>query len=372
MAIRSSVSVFFSAVAALRCNRDFYGGRPTQLHVISAIYGSILYYSAVTPSSTRPAVYSLPLSFPHTLASISPRPVSSIPVPDNEEACLTALQRLNILDTEPEATFDRITTLARDLFDVSSAAVSLVGRERQWFKSMCGWTLQETSRKEPFCTYTILDDEVFVVENVAADERFDTADISSESPIQFYAGAPLCLDGDLRVGAPCLIDEEPRSFPPEQQRQLRTLADVVTELLDARRLTHQIGYLHSALEEAQGAVVITEGTPLDAPGPRIVWVNKALSRMTGYDRDEIGGESGATSSWCASRTWTGRRRSRLLATDCTRRSAPRSRWTATAYRCRSASAGPSRCPRTTRPTRPCTWPTWPCTKRRTTTPRRRW
>lgn len=39
------------------------------------------------------------------------------------------------------------------------------------------------------------------------------------------------------------------------------------------------------------SVVITQAAPLDRPGPRIVWVNQAFSRMTGYTADEAIGQT---------------------------------------------------------------------------------
>ncbi len=221
----------------------------------------------------------------------SDRPLVNIPIPDNEDERLAALHRLNLLDTEPEALFDQITTLAQQIFGVSTAAVSLVDDDRQWFKSMCGWDLEQTPREISFCTYTILDESLLVVEDAAEDERFAYNPNVSLDKVRFYAGAPLAVEGGLHVGSLCLIDEEPRSFSDAEREKLSTLADVVVDLLETRRMKHQIGYLHSALEEAQDAVIITEGAPLDPPGPRIVWTNKAFSRMTGYEREEVIGQS---------------------------------------------------------------------------------
>jgi len=216
----------------------------------------------------------------------------SIPLPSNEQERLAALGKLRILGTEPETAFDRITELAQQLFDVSTAAVMLVGRDRQWVKSVCGWNVSETDREISFCTHAILNDEVMVVEDATKDERFcNNPLVTGEPGIRFYAGAPLVLEKGVRVGTLCLTDDQPGVLTEEEQETLSTLSDVVTNLLAARRQTYQIGYLTSALEEARDAVVITEAGPLDSPGPRIVWANKAFSRMSGYGRQEIVGES---------------------------------------------------------------------------------
>jgi diguanylate cyclase (GGDEF)-like protein/PAS domain S-box-containing protein len=216
----------------------------------------------------------------------------SIPVPTNEEERLTALHQLGILDTKPEAAFDRITEHAQTVFDVSAAAVTLIDQDRQWFKSACGWDVEETSRESSFCTYAILDDGVMVVEDAIEDDRFHSNPlVVGEDGLRFYAGAPLVIEDEIRVGSLCLLDEQSRSFDAEEQKMLATLADVVVDLLKAHKQTYEIGYLSSALEQARDAVVITEANPIDPPGPRIVWANKAFSRMTGYDVEEVLGET---------------------------------------------------------------------------------
>ncbi len=213
------------------------------------------------------------------------------PVPPNENERLAALNQLGILDTEPDASFDRITALAQDIFDVSSAAVSLVDRDRRWFKSTCGWDIEETNRETSFCTYAILNDGVTVVEDATEDRRFENSALVIDDHLQFYAGAPLIVGDDLRLGTLCLIDDRPRSFSPQEQERLSTLADIVVDLLETRRMTRRMNYLTSALEEAQDAVLITEAAPLDPPGPRIVWSNEAFTRMSGYEPEDLVGKT---------------------------------------------------------------------------------
>ena len=68
------------------------------------------------------------------------------PMPENESERLETLRSLHILDTPPEERFDRLTRLARRLFGVPIAAVTLVDSQRQWFKSHPGVDASETSR----------------------------------------------------------------------------------------------------------------------------------------------------------------------------------------------------------------------------------
>jgi PAS domain S-box-containing protein len=99
------------------------------------------------------------------------------------------------------------------------------------------------------------------------------------------------VEDGQRVGALCLADDQPRSFDDRNRALLSLLANIAADTLETRRRAHQIDYLVSALEEVEESVVITEGRPIDPPGPRVVWTNDAFTRLTGYDRTEILGQS---------------------------------------------------------------------------------
>ena len=94
------------------------------------------------------------------------------PVPDNEDERLAALYRYRILDTDPESSFDKLTNLTADVFGVETALISLIDRERQWFKSKCGLKADETHRDVSFCAHAILATDVMVVPDALLDERF--------------------------------------------------------------------------------------------------------------------------------------------------------------------------------------------------------
>ncbi|ERB63465.1 hypothetical protein N779_20675 [Vibrio coralliilyticus OCN008] len=78
--------------------------------------------------------------------------------PDNEAQRIKDLHSLDILDTEPEERFDRVTRIAKHLFDVPIAVVSLVDNHRQWFKSCIGLPVRETARNVSFCGHVINDE----------------------------------------------------------------------------------------------------------------------------------------------------------------------------------------------------------------------
>jgi GAF domain-containing protein len=99
----------------------------------------------------------------------------------NENARLATLRSLNILDTAPEERFDRLTRLAKRLFGVPIAVVSLVDENRQWFKSCVGLDATETPRDVSFCAHAIAHDDILMIPDARADERFTTTRSSPTS-----------------------------------------------------------------------------------------------------------------------------------------------------------------------------------------------
>ena len=157
------------------------------------------------------------------------------PVADCESARLTALQGWEILDTPAEPEFDRITRLAAALFDVPISLISFVDESRQWFKSRLGLNVEGTSRDISFCSWTIPEDGLLVVEDALEDERYRANPLVTGDPhMRFYAGAPLTMPGGLNVGVLCLIDRVPRSLTPQQRNVLAELAATTSTLLEWR------------------------------------------------------------------------------------------------------------------------------------------
>jgi phosphoribosyl 1,2-cyclic phosphodiesterase/DNA-binding response OmpR family regulator len=159
------------------------------------------------------------------------------PLPPDEAARLRALHDAGVLDSSPEERFDRITRLARRVFDVPIALVSLVDAERQWFKSYQGIEIRETPRELSFCAHAIHDDRVFIVPDALADPRFaDNPAVTGEIRARFYAGRPIRMFG-RRVGTLCLVDRRPRELRDDDVRALNDLASLVEEELASGGVT---------------------------------------------------------------------------------------------------------------------------------------
>ncbi len=158
------------------------------------------------------------------------------PLPRNESARLEALRQYEILDTAPEEVFDDITRMAAYICQTPIAVISLIDRDRQWFKARLGLGPAETSRDCAFCAHAILEETPTVVPDALADLRFaDNPLVTSEPYIRLYAGAPLITPEGFRLGTLCVIDRVSRHLDPGQIAVLRMLANQVMAQLDLRR-----------------------------------------------------------------------------------------------------------------------------------------
>jgi diguanylate cyclase (GGDEF)-like protein len=177
-------------------------------------------------------------------------------IPHNESIRLAALKSLNVLDTPPEERFDRLTRMARRLFGVQTALVSIVDEDRQWFKSREGLDATETPRDISFCGHAILGDEIFLIRDARNDQRFADNPLVTGAPnIRFYAGCPLRATGGLKMGTLCILDSQPRDFTDDDALALRDLASMVEDELSAfhtsttdelTRISNRRGFLQLA------------------------------------------------------------------------------------------------------------------------------
>jgi len=156
---------------------------------------------------------------------------------DPEDLRLRALYRYDVLDTAPEESFDRITRLAKLALQAPMAMVSLVDRDRQWFKSRQGTETVETPRNISFCTHTIRKDDPLIVPNALEDPRFRDSPLVTGAPfVRAYVGVPLRTPDGHNVGALCVNDTRPREVTSEQVRVLQDLGRLVIDELELRLL----------------------------------------------------------------------------------------------------------------------------------------
>lgn len=165
--------------------------------------------------------------------------VKSMARPGTEEERLYDLYALNVLDTSAETRFDRLTALVADVFRFPVVLISLVDRDREWFKSAFGWDRRQVERDISFCSHAIdSDNGVFLVPDTRRDPRFVRNPLVTGDPgIRFYAGVVVHGPAGHPIGTLCVIDRVPRSFDERMLDQLRQFAELVQhELHHVREL----------------------------------------------------------------------------------------------------------------------------------------
>lgn len=137
---------------------------------------------------------------------------------------VAALNRLNLMDSQAEERFDRITRAAMETFGVPGAAVTLVDAQNLFVKSPQHVARRYMPREETFCSTAIAAPEIFVVPDATADGRFaQLPDVVGASGVRFYAGRPLNAEPGTRVGTLCLYDVRPRELTADELRRLDEL-----------------------------------------------------------------------------------------------------------------------------------------------------
>lgn len=128
--------------------------------------------------------------------------------------------------------------MAKRLFNVPIALVSLVDENRQWFKSSNGLAISETPREISFCGHAILGDDTFYINDTLEDERFiDNPLVTGAPNIRFYAGHPLTAANGEKIGTLCIIDQQPKKLTAEDFIALSDLAYTVEQELCAIQLS---------------------------------------------------------------------------------------------------------------------------------------
>ncbi|MFT6914518.1 MAG: diguanylate cyclase (GGDEF)-like protein [Motiliproteus sp.] len=167
---------------------------------------------------------------------------------DNEEQRLTELHSYRILDTPRDGMFDNICEIASYIFKTPIAIVSLVDRDRIWFKSTHGINIKQIDREPGLCASAIIKNEAYVIKDARIDPRTLTNSLVSEKfGLQFYAAAPLTTSNNLNLGTICVIDFKPREVTTEEINCLSQLAQIVINQMELRIANRKISKLHKEL-----------------------------------------------------------------------------------------------------------------------------
>lgn len=204
------------------------------------------------------------------------------------------------MDTPPEEDFDRLAGLASRLFNVPIVLVSLLARDRQFFKAQVGFDVCETSREVSFCAHAIVQDDILIIPDAAKDPRFSSNPLVLGPPfIRFYAGKPLATGTGEKIGTVCLIDTKPRNtFTVEDRKNLTDLAALVMDRMEMRRLDYVKSISQARFENI--AATSPDAIICSNSEGEITFWNSSAERLFGYSAKEIvdhAGEMIVPDSW---------------------------------------------------------------------------
>ncbi|WP_258040847.1 GAF domain-containing protein [Pseudanabaena sp. BC1403] len=221
-------------------------------------------------------------------------------MPLNEGDRQAALERYNILDTLPEQEYDDLTQLAASICGTPIALISLIDRDRQWFKSRVGIDALETPRDISFCGHAVANDAFLNVPDAIQDPRFaDNPLVVNEPNIRFYAGVPLKTSDNFNLGTLCVIDRQPHDLTPQQIQQLEALGRLVISQLELRRNNEASKLLVSVLESSHKVSMLQQAI-LDSVNFAVIATdlqgsiqsfNSGAESLLGYKAAEITGKS---------------------------------------------------------------------------------
>lgn len=216
------------------------------------------------------------------------------PLPIDEVERLQDLVSYQILDTAQEKDYDDIVQLAADICNCPVSSITFVDAARQWFKASINMEEKETTRDISFCSHAILQKDVFVVEDASCDPRFhDYPNVTGGIAIRFYAGAPIVSKKGRSLGTLCVVDTKAKKLEASQAHALRTMASMVSRLLelriDAKKLVnHSSELIRSALsyQELFDLSSIAQWI-YDRDSKRFLRANKAACNLYGYTEEEF-------------------------------------------------------------------------------------
>jgi len=171
----------------------------------------------------------------------------------DEDARLAVLDSFGILDTPPERSFDDVVRMVGQLLDAPIAAVNLIARDRQWFKSEIGLGTREMPLENSICRHALLQQEQMVVPDTQDDPRFSCNPlVTAEGGLRFYAGAVLRTRDGVPLGTLCVLDKKPRpeGLTEQQQFMLTTMAHQVMSQIELRQALAEQESLNEALRRA--------------------------------------------------------------------------------------------------------------------------
>jgi len=239
-----------------------------------------------------------PSALPHT------RPIES----DEDQRRIATLERLRLLDPEPEPFFEDLLELLQHVCEAPIAVISLTDRDRQWFKVRRGVDATEVPRKDSFCAHVVATGKPLALHDAAADPHFRNNDlVTGPMQIRAYAGAPIVTADNVVIGTMCMLDTQPRQWADDKIHHLQGAARMVASHAEARAAYAELASRNARITEREASAgrqrqiisAMNEGVVVHAPDGTVIDSNRAASLILGLTEDQLHGRSPLDPGWQA-------------------------------------------------------------------------
>jgi diguanylate cyclase (GGDEF)-like protein len=181
--------------------------------------------------------------------------------------------------TPIEERFERITRIARSALRTPVAAITILKPDSQWFKSISGWSVGQLPTDKSLCTWTIEANQLTIVPDMLADERFTSHPLVVAAPkFRFYAGHPLRDSMGVTIGTFCVMDIKPRAVSEREQQLIRDLSMLAQTELETDRLADAQREFVSKLSVARREAMIDPLTRLWNRRGTTIFLRNAIRR----------------------------------------------------------------------------------------------
>lgn len=173
---------------------------------------------------------------------------------EHENLRVEELLSYEIMGAPAEFAFDDIVDFATEITACPVAFVHFIDSEKQWAMAAANVPREtsECQREDSICNVVIRQNDVVVIPDTLADDRFKDIGCVCDTPnIRFYMGAPLINTNGFALGTLCLVDFEPRQMDYEKVEAIKVLARQVVAHLELRK---QVGLAAESRQRLKSAL----------------------------------------------------------------------------------------------------------------------
>jgi PAS domain S-box-containing protein len=204
------------------------------------------------------------------------------PMPKDDAERVADLHSYEILEAPSDPALDRIAALAAMICGTERASITLLDRDRQWFKASYGPPCEDIQRIDSICGHAILHRRYFEVPDVQADPRFADNRVLRDAEVRFYGGSQLVNARGHALGVLCVHDSSPRTLDESQRTALDHLATVVVSLMESHRRGRRLAWFGRLVDEVNDEIFVA-----DAQTWKYLHVNQTGVNHSGYSLDEL-------------------------------------------------------------------------------------